>query len=82
MKFSLNWIKEFVTISLTPDELVEKLTMAGLEVEGIEQKGELLHNIVTARIESISKHPNADKLVAINMFDGEETLQVVTAHQT
>ena len=78
MKFSLNWIKEFVTISLTPDELVEKLTMAGLEVEGIEQKGELLHNIVTARIESISKHPNADKLVITNMFDGEETLQVVT----
>ncbi|RCW50488.1 MULTISPECIES: phenylalanine--tRNA ligase subunit beta [unclassified Halanaerobium] len=63
MQISYKWLKEYVDFNYTPDELTEKLTMAGLEVEGMEYLGEGLEDIIIGKIEKIEEHPNADKLV-------------------
>ncbi|MGM0548360.1 MAG: phenylalanine--tRNA ligase subunit beta [Bacillota bacterium] len=63
LQISYNWLKKYIDIDFTPADLSEKLTMAGLEVEGVEYLGEGLEDIIIAKIEKIKKHPNADKLV-------------------
>lgn len=79
MKFSLNWLKEHVKITITPEELAHKLTMAGFEVEGIDYIGEGITHIVTGKILSIIKHPDADKLVITQIDVGQDApVQIVT----
>ena len=61
MKVSINWLKEFVDISdIDVKEIAHELTMSGLEVEAIEEVKPAFTNIITARIEKINQHPNAD----------------------
>lgn len=62
MKVSYNWLKEYVKRLPPPDELAKQLTMAGLEVEGIEALDKGVSGVVTAQILSVEKHPNADRL--------------------
>lgn len=62
MKVSYNWLKEYVKKLPPPDELAKQLTMAGLEVEGIEALDKGVSGVVTAQILSVEKHPNADRL--------------------
>ncbi|MDP2682992.1 MAG: phenylalanine--tRNA ligase subunit beta [Deltaproteobacteria bacterium] len=62
MKVSYNWLKEYVKKLPPPDELAKRLTMAGLEVEGIEALEKGISGVVTAQILSVEKHPNADRL--------------------
>ena len=62
MKVSYNWLKEYVKKLPPPDELAKRLTMAGLEVEGIEALDKGISGVVTAQILSVEKHPNADRL--------------------
>ncbi|MFC1617461.1 phenylalanine--tRNA ligase subunit beta [Candidatus Margulisiibacteriota bacterium] len=78
MKFSLNWLKDFVDIDISAEELAEKLTNAGFEVESIEYLGAELKNIIAGKIEKIEKHPNADKLVITQVSDGKNMHQIVT----
>ena len=78
MRVSFNWLKEYVDVPVTPEELAEKMTMSGVAVENIEYPGKGIEKIVTARIEKILPHPNADKLVICQINVGSETLQVVT----
>lgn len=78
MKFSLNWLKEYVTISITTEELVNKLVMAGHEVEEIIELGHELKNVIAGKIISIEKHPDADKLVITQISDGTTDHQIVT----
>jgi phenylalanyl-tRNA synthetase beta chain len=65
MKISLNWLKQYIDISETPDQLAHLLTMTGLEVEGYEVletiKGGLKGLVIGEVLECV-KHPNADKL--------------------
>jgi len=63
MRVSYNWLKEYVDVPVTPEELAEKMTMSGVAVENIEYPGKGINKIVTGRIENISPHPDADKLV-------------------
>ena len=77
MKVSLSWLKDYVDIEITPDELSRLLTMAGLEVEGIEAAGQSLKDIIVARIISIVPHPGADRLSLCQVDTGKETVQVV-----
>ena len=77
MKVSLSWLKEYISIDLPPTELAEKLTMAGLEVEGIESRFDYLENIIVSRVEKTEKHPNADKLTCCTVDVGNETIQIV-----
>ena len=62
MKFSENWLRELVDIPLDRVTLLDRLTMAGLEVEGVEPLGAALEGVVVAEIIDCEPHPNADKL--------------------
>lgn len=75
MKISWKWLGQWVDLSgLTPDEVAERLTLAGLEGEGIERVGQGCDNIVVARIDAIEEHPKADKLVVcrVDVGDGRQ----------
>ncbi len=78
MRISLNWIKSYVNLdSISVSEIIQKLTMAGLEVEDYVIQSELYNNIIVGEIKEVNKHPNADKLTVCKVFNGKEQLQVV-----
>jgi len=78
MKVSLNWLRESVDLPAMTDELVTLLTMAGVEVEGIETTGCAIEKIVVAQIKSSEQHPNADRLSVCQVDDGSgATRQIV-----
>lgn len=78
MKTSVEWLKEFADIDVSPKELGDILTMTGSKVETIESKGNDIKNVVVGKILEIKKHPDADKLVITKVDVGEEILQIVT----
>jgi phenylalanyl-tRNA synthetase beta chain len=77
MKVSLNWIKQFVPIDLNPSEVAEMLTMAGLEVEGIEYRGRGLGDVIISKILDIMPHPKADRLSICQVSTGSREVSVV-----
>ena len=78
MKFTLPWLKEHLETDASLAEIVDKLTMIGLEVENVEDKADLLKPFVIASVISAEKHPNADRLKVcmVDIGDGKPT-QVV-----
>jgi phenylalanyl-tRNA synthetase beta chain len=70
MKFSVNWLREFVELPTNVDELADLLTFAGVEIEGIEHRGLDLDHVVVAQINASSQHPNADRLSVCDVDDG------------
>jgi phenylalanyl-tRNA synthetase beta chain len=73
MKVSLNWLKDYVEIKMGVKELINLLTMAGLEVEQTVSTGEGFEKVVVAEIKTIRKHPNADKLsLVVTKTDRQE----------
>lgn len=79
MKLPWSWIEDFVDISdVTPKEYAHALTMSGSMVEGIENAGSEINNVVVGKIEQIDRHPDADKLVICQVNVGKETIQIVT----
>ena len=82
MKVSLNWLCELVDISDIPvEQIAHELTMSGLEVEAVEELKPQFSNIVTARIEKIDNHPNADKLHLVTINNGSGLKTVVCGAQ-
>ncbi len=77
MKLSENWLKEWVSYDMATDEVVEQLTMLGLEVDGIEPTAGRFTGVVVAEIVGCEKHPDADKLKVCQVNAGDETLQIV-----
>ncbi len=77
MKISYNWLKEYTTINLTPAETADKLTLLGLEVEGIEEIGSDLENYVVGEVLDVRPHPNADKLQICDVDTGSEKVQII-----
>ncbi|MBI4359482.1 MAG: phenylalanine--tRNA ligase subunit beta [Candidatus Jacksonbacteria bacterium] len=77
MKLSLNWLKEYVDVSVSPEELADRLMLSGTAVESIEYRGEGIKNVVVGRILNIEKHPNADRLSIAKVNVGVKTIQVV-----
>ena len=71
MRFSVNWLKQWVNISETAEQLSEQLTMAGLEVEGIEPYGQGLGDVIVAEVLSVRNHPAADRLFLSDRRDRE-----------
>ncbi len=79
MKLPLSWLSDYTDMSgITPQEYNHALTMSGSKVEGIENIGDKIQNIVTGKILSVEKHPDADKLKVCMLDVGEEVLQIVT----
>ena len=79
MKLPLSWLSDYTDMSgITPEEYNHALTMSGSKVEGIENIGDKIQNIVTGKILSVEKHPDADKLKVCMLDVGTETLQIVT----
>lgn len=78
MLVSLNWLKNYVDISdIRTEELAEKITKSGIEVDGIEYIAEKSEGVVTGYVESCEQHPNADKLSLCHVDAGDEKLQIV-----
>jgi len=77
MKISYNWLKDYVKFNLSPDELAEKLTMAGLEVEEVRPVMPEFVGIIVGEVLSVEKHPNADKLSICKVDSGTEHYQVI-----
>ncbi len=82
MQVAISWLNEFVDLTdKTPEEIAHELTMSGLEVEEIEEIKPKFTNIVTARIEKIDQHPNADKLHLVTIRNGSGLKTVVCGAQ-
>ncbi|MCS7054133.1 MAG: phenylalanine--tRNA ligase subunit beta [Ignavibacterium sp.] len=78
MKVSLNWLKEYINLDgISLNEIVDKLTMAGLEVEEIINQNDIYKDFLVAEVKEVIKHPNAEKLSICKIFDGKNILQVV-----
>jgi phenylalanyl-tRNA synthetase beta chain len=78
MKVSLNWLKSYISVDFEPSVISEKLTMAGLEVEAIEEKYDYLTHVVVAKILEVNPHPNAEKLSICRVdVGGDQPLQIV-----
>ena len=77
MKFSEAWVREWVNPDIDTEGLLAQLTMAGLEVEGVEAVAGEFSGVVIAEILSAEQHPNADKLRVCRVNSGDEELQIV-----
>ena len=77
MKVSYNWLNEYVDIKLSPEELAEKLTMAGIEVEEIISTLPKFEGIKVAEILMVRKHPNADKLSLCDIKTSHGVTEVI-----
>ena len=78
MRFTYNWLKQYVDFDWTPLQLAEKLTFAGIEVENVVNLGgNIPQEVVVAQILSSEKHPNADKLSVCRVTDGSGERQIV-----
>lgn len=77
MKVPLSWLKEHIQTSLSPEQIGEKLTLIGLEVEGIEATPLSFSGVVVGRIVETHPHPEAEKLCIAIVTDGSDTFQVV-----
>jgi len=77
MKISQNWLHEWVNPQTDLEEFCATITMAGLEVDSIEPAAGEFTKIVVARVKSVEKHPDADKLNVCKVDAGGEELQIV-----
>src|SRR6202012_2524000 len=81
MKVTLNWLKQYVDFNWTPEELTERLTMIGLEVEGVQKISGEFDGVGVAQVITRDKHPNADKLSLCRVNDGKGERQIVCGAQ-
>lgn len=77
MQVSEQWLRTWVNPEQTTDEIVSKVTFAGLEVDSVSHPAKPFDDVVVARIESVEPHPDADKLRVCQVNDGQNTHQIV-----
>ncbi len=78
MQVSLSWLSAHLDLgSYTTAQLADLLTFAGIEVEGIEERGLATDKVVVARIDSFEPHPKADKLSVCQVEDGSGSLRQI-----
>src|SRR5687767_4510987 len=92
MKVPISWLKDYVDIDLSPEDLADKLTFGGLEVEEIEYRGVMPGpeatgkakglgwdpaKLVVAQVLEVLPHPNADRLTLLRLDDGSGQEQTV-----
>ncbi|MFN8621894.1 MAG: phenylalanine--tRNA ligase subunit beta [Chloroflexota bacterium] len=74
MRVPLSWLREYVDVDLTPEQLADRLTVLGMEVQGIERIGDDWQNVVVGELLEVAKHPNSNRLslTRVNVGDGVE----------
>lgn len=78
MFISESWLRSLINPELSTEEICHRLTMSGLEVEGVETAAPAFEGVVVAEVKEIAPHPNADKLRICQVDDGSgELVQVV-----
>jgi phenylalanyl-tRNA synthetase beta chain len=77
MKVSLSWLREYIPIDLDSQEISDRLTMAGLEVDGVESLYDYLDNVIVAQVVEARQHPNADKLTCCVVDIGKGELSPI-----
>ena len=77
MKFSVNWLGEFVELPESTEALAELLTLAGVEIEGVEKRGGDFDNVVIGQIKESAQHPNADRLSVCQVDDGSGKIRQI-----
>src|SRR6202011_143783 len=86
MKFSVNWLREFVDLPKDSEEIADLLTRAGVETKGIETRGAIDRSgsgrITVSQITASSRHPNADRLSVCEVDDGSGTKRQIVCGAT
>src|SRR5262245_35950880 len=82
MKFSVNWLREFVDLPKNSEEIGELLTRAGIEIKRVETRGANVANVVVSQITASSRHPNADRLSVCEVDDGSGTKRQIVCGAT
>lgn len=77
MKVPISWLKEYVDFDASPQELADRLTFSGMEVESIKVVGADYEGIVVGEIKEISAHPGADRLKLCRVNNGAEDVSIV-----
>src|SRR5580765_5738854 len=81
MKVTLNWLKQYVDFDWSPEQLSERLTMLGLEVEGVHKVAGQFEGVVIAQILSKDKVPGSDKLSVCKVNDGRGERTIICGAQ-
>jgi len=82
MKFSANWLREFVDLPENPEEIADLLTRAGVETENIETCGANVDKVIVSQITASSRHPNADRLTVCEVDDATGTKRQIVCGAT
>src|SRR5438094_563187 len=82
MKFSVNWLREFVDLPESPEEIADLLTRAGVETQNIETRGARIDNVIVSQVTASSRHPNADRLTVCEVDDGSGTKRQIVCGAT
>src|SRR5262249_16416502 len=82
MKFSVSWLREFVDLPESLEEIADLLTRAGVETENIETRGAQVDNVIVSQITGSSRHPNADRLRICEVDDGSGTKRQIVCGAT
>src|SRR5467141_4902719 len=82
MKFSVNWLREFVDLPKNPEDIAELLTRAAIETKNIETRDAKIENVIVSQITASSRHPNADRLTVCEVDDGSGTKRQIVCGAT
>src|SRR5437762_3291105 len=82
MKFSVNWLREFVDLPENPEEIADLLTRAGVETQNIEERGAKIDKVIVSQVTASSRHPNADRLTVCEVDDGSGTKRQIVCGAT
>jgi phenylalanyl-tRNA synthetase beta chain len=77
MRLNIEWLRDWVELDGDAERVAADLTTSGLEVESVERAGAAIDGVVVAEVETVARHPNADRLSVCTVNDGVERVQVV-----
>jgi phenylalanyl-tRNA synthetase beta chain len=77
MRVPLSWLREYVDLPFTAEQLADRLTLLGMEVKGIERWGADWRNVLTGELLEVQRHPRADRLSLTRVRVGNEVFEIV-----
>lgn len=77
MKVSINWLKDYIDINISHDELLNGLISIGFDIESVENQADTLRNFVIGKVIEKKRHPNADKLTVCQVDTGDKIRNIV-----